>query len=174
MMIVKVVEHDPQWKNAFLAEAERIQYILGSELINAFHIGSTAVEGLKAKPIIDIMLLVESIPRLDEYSSRFESLGYEIMGEFGIPGRCYFRKGGKNRTHQIHAFQFDNIQNIERHLAVRDYLRSHKSVCVEYALLKTQLASKFPEDIEGYSDGKETFVAAIEKEAIKWRYRTRS
>lgn len=173
-MLVNVVAYDPRWKNLFLSEAGQIRDMLGDELINIFHIGSTAVEGLKAKPVIDMMPVVRNLSRLDGYASRFEALEYEVMGEFGIPGRRYFRKGANNRTHQIHAFQFDNLQEIERHLAVRDYLRSHDAARMAYGQLKAGLAEKFPEDIEGYADGKEAFVVAMEKEALKWRHRTRS
>lgn len=90
------------------------------------------------------------------------------MGEFGFVGRRYFRKGGDNRTHQIHAFQFDNITEIERHLVFRDYLREHPDICKQYGDLKSELAEKYPNDIEGYGDGKDRFVREIEKEAIKW------
>lgn len=173
-MFVTVVEHNPAWKSAFLSEADHIRDILGNELINVFHIGSTSVEGLKAKPIIDIMPVVNAIDRLDAYTGRFEELGYEALGEFGMPGRRYFRKGGDHRTHQIHAFQIDNLCDIERHLAVRDYLRAHPAVRREYGLLKSRLAERFPTDIESYSDGKADFVMAMEKESLKWKYRLRS
>lgn len=170
-MFIRVVDHDPQWKEAFAAEAGKIRALLGPELINVFHIGSTAVEGLKAKPIIDILPVVENIAALDAHSSGFEALGYEVMGEFGLPGRRYFRKGGDNRTHQIHAFQFDNLQEIERHLAVRDYLRTHPAVREEYGQLKARLALEFPQDIDGYSDGKADFVMDMELDALRWHYR---
>ncbi|WP_309241966.1 GrpB family protein [Brevibacillus daliensis] len=63
------------------------------------------------------MLVVNGIGELDAYSAQFEKLGYEVMGEFGIKGRRDFRKGEDDRTHQIHAFQYENIQEIERHLS---------------------------------------------------------
>ena len=100
-MFVKVVDYNPQWENAFATEAKHIRQILGNELINVFHIGSTSIKGMKAKPIIDIMPIVNDMARLDGYSLQFEQLGYEVMGEFGIPGRRYYRKGGDDRTHQI-------------------------------------------------------------------------
>ncbi|MFD3262223.1 GrpB family protein [Paenibacillus lentus] len=81
--------------------------ILQDDLVNSFHIGSTSVPGLKAKPITDILLVVKDIGGLDTFSAQFENLGYEVMGEFGIKGRRYFRKGGDDRTHQIHAFQYE-------------------------------------------------------------------
>ncbi|MEL6143497.1 MAG: GrpB family protein, partial [Bacteroidota bacterium] len=103
-MIVKVVHYNPNWPNEFDKEAAKLVLTLGDIVQNLHHIGSTAVPGLMAKPIIDMMPEVSSLELLDAKSEQMESLGYEVMGELGIPGRRYFRKGGDNRTHQIHAF----------------------------------------------------------------------
>ena len=92
------------------------------------------------------------------------------MGEFGIPGRRYYRKGGENRTHQIHAFSEEDHWNIDRHLAVRDYLRAHPKEAKLYGDLKQRLAQQFPEDIERYCDGKDAFVKALEKRAYAWYF----
>ncbi|TQR37347.1 GrpB family protein [Brevibacillus brevis] len=172
-MNITVVEYDPNWKNKYLKEEYQIKRILQDKLVNSFHIGSTSIPNLKAKPIIDILLVVTDISELDTYSVPFEKLGYEIMGEFGMKGRRYFRKGGDNRTHQIHAFQFDNLQEIERHLLFRDYLRQHPDICKEYGELKSKLADLYPTDIEVYSDGKNDFVKKIEKEALQWHWANR-
>lgn len=99
-------------------------------------------------------------------AERFSRIGYEYLGEFGIPGRRYLRKGGDERTHQIHIFQADDRKNIERHLAFRDYLRTHEEARGEYAALKKELARRFPYDIDGYCDGKEEFVRTMEKQAL--------
>ncbi|PFI95733.1 GrpB family protein [Priestia megaterium] len=172
-MNITVVEHDPNWKYEYLNEEYLIKEIIQKELVNIFHIGSTSVQNLKAKPIIDILLVVNDIRKLDNYSNQFEKLGYEVMGEFGIKKRRYYRKGGDNRTHQIHAFQYDNIQEIERHLSFRDYLRQNQMISNEYGTLKAELAHRFPNDIEGYSDGKDAFVKRIETEALKWHWLNR-
>ena len=96
-------------------------------------------------------------------------LGYECMGEFGIPGRRYFRKGGENRTHQIHVFAEADGRNVARHLAVRDYLRAHPQRAREYGALKAALAARYPEDIGAYCDGKDAFVRALERDALIWQ-----
>ena len=121
---------------------------------------------LAAKPIIDIMAAVRSLEQADAAAEKFSRIGYEYLGEFGIPGRRYLRKGGDERTHQIHIFQADDRKNIERHLAFRDYLRTHEEERREYAALKKELARRFPYDIDGYCDGKEEFVRAMEKQAL--------
>ena len=167
-MIVQVVDYRGEWQLEYEREAEKIKQILSGELVAIHHIGSTAVKGLPAKPVIDIMPVVKRITAVDSHNAQFEVLGYECMGEFGIPGRRYFRKGGDYRTHQIHIFEESNQKDILRHLAVRDYLRTHPEVAQAYGRLKQKLALQFPRDIEGYCDGKDAFVKQMEQEALQW------
>lgn len=167
-MKVEVVPYNPLWQQMFDEEAARIRMVLGKELVDIHHIGSTAVPGLAAKLVIDIMPVVKDLRRVDALNPLFGQLGYECMGEFGIPGRRYFRKGGEHRTHQIHIFQEDNRQDIVRHLAVRDYLRAHPEEADRYAALKQELAARFPADIESYCDGKDAFVRQLQEKALAW------
>ncbi|WP_054332324.1 GrpB family protein [Merdimmobilis hominis] len=170
-MLVTVAPYNPQWPQLFEEEAKSLRALLGENLVALFHIGSTSVPGLAAKPIIDILPVVQDIDALDALTPQFAELGYEAMGEFGLPGRRYFRKGGENRTHQIHAFQYDNLGEIGRHLAFRDYLRAHPGARDSYAALKIQLASQFPADIDGYCDGKDAFVKEMERSALLWQWK---
>lgn len=167
-MEVKVVPYNPDWERMYRQESFCLRNILRNELVAIYHIGSTSVPGLAAKPIIDIMPVVKDINRIDRLNLEFERLGYECMGEFGISGRRYFRKGGDNRTHQMHVFQQDNRTDIDRHLAVRDYLRTHPSEAAHYGALKQGLALRFPHDIEGYCDGKDGFMKQLEAKALAW------
>lgn len=173
MRIIKVVDYNHNWSSDYQQEERSIREILQDEWVNSFHIGSTSVPGLKAKPIIDILLVVNDIYKLDSFSKQFQEIGYEVMGEFGIAGRRYFRKGGDHRTHQIHAFQYNNMEEIERHLAFRDYLREHPEVRRQYGELKSQLAKQYSNDIDGYCNGKDDFVKSVEKDAIKWHWSVR-
>lgn len=166
---ILVTEYNPLWTDMFMMEAMKIRRILGENCIAIHHIGSTSVRGLAAKPIIDIMPIVHNLESVDKVAFEFEKIDYEYMGEFGISGRRYLRKGGDERTHQIHIFSENNNIDIERHLAVRDYLRMHKDVCDKYASLKKELAKKYPYDIDGYCDGKNEFVQQMEKDALEWR-----
>ena len=161
-----VVPYNPQGPALYEQEAQAIGQILGENLTAIHHIGSTSVPGLAAKPIIDIMPVVRDLAQVDACSAQFEALGYEVMGEFGIPGRRYFRKGGDERTHQIHIFQQDNRADIDRHLAVRDYLRCHPADAKAYGELKARLAAEHPYDIEAYCDGKDAFVQELEQKAL--------
>ena len=169
MQHVVVSEYDPRWPRLFAEEVEKISEILGENCVAVHHIGSTAVEGLAAKPIIDIMPVVRSLTEADRAAPALERLGYEYLGEFGIPGRRYLRKGGDERTHQVHIFACGDAANINRHLAVRDYLRAHPAVREAYAVLKRRLAEQFPYDIDGYCDGKQSFVQELERLALAAR-----
>ncbi|KLU62370.1 dephospho-CoA kinase/protein folding accessory domain-containing protein [Peptococcaceae bacterium CEB3] len=165
MRIVCVVDYDPRWPGMFEAEASLIREVFGEELLALHHIGSTSVPGLRAKPIIDMMPVVRDIEAVDRFNDKMVELGYEPMGEFGISRRRYFRKGGDARTHHVHIFQ-EGSEDIKRHLAFRDFLRSHEDAAREYGTLKTLLAERFPEDIESYMDGKDSFIKDLEAKAL--------
>lgn len=163
---ITVSNYDPEWALKYVKERECITEILKENCLSVYHIGSTSVPGLAAKPIIDIMVVVRSLKKADDAAEKFSDIGYEYLGEFGIAGRRYLRKGGDERTHQIHIFQADDWNNIGRHLAFRDYMRTHEKERTEYAKIKKELAKKFPYDIDGYCDGKENFVREMEKRAL--------
>ena len=163
---ITVENYDPEWPLMYTRERDRIAEILKDNCIYIYHIGSTAVPGLPAKPIIDIMAVVKSLEKVDIVAEKFSDSGYEYLGEFGIAGRRYLRKGGDERTHQIHIFQADDWNNIGRHLAFREYMRTHEKERNEYAKLKKALAKKFPYDIDGYCLGKDDFIRETEKRAL--------
>lgn len=167
-MKIEVVPYTSDWPAAFEAERSILASYLGDIVAGIHHIGSTAVEGLAAKPIIDIILEVRSLEALDAATPKLELLGYEAMGEFGIPGRRYFRKGGYHRTHQIHAFE-QGSAHVGRHLAFRDYLKAHPDVVREYGSLKQKLANTCNNDLDAYCDGKDAFVKQHEAQAIEWK-----
>lgn len=167
MRKVDVVTYNEDWVRQFQQEAAQLRRVFGNELIDIHHIGSTSVPGLKAKPVIDIMPVVSHIDRVGEFNMQMIAIGYEPMGENGLPERRFFRKGGDKRTHHVHVFQAGN-ENIERHLAFRDYLRTHSEIARKYGDLKEELARKFPYDIEAYINGKDVLVKEIEQAALTW------
>lgn len=169
MRNIEVVDYNPQWIKEFKKESKKIKAVLGKNCIGVYHIGSTAVKGLKAKPIIDMMPVVKDISLVDEHNRELEELGYECMGEYGIPGRRFFVKGGDNRTHHIHVFEKTNHEEIERHLAVCGYLNSHPDIAKQYGELKASLAEEFTYDNDGYCNGKDAFVKNLEKKALSWK-----
>jgi GrpB-like predicted nucleotidyltransferase (UPF0157 family) len=168
---IVITEHDPGWSGAFTREAERIRPAFGALLVALHHIGSTAVPGLRAKPVIDILAVVANVHALDSRSSEFEALGYEVMGEFGLPGRRYFRRDDPRgvRTQQVHAYAQESAGEIERHLNFRDYLREHPETARAYAKLKQSLADRCDDDMGAYSDGKTAFIRQVERSAAIWK-----
>jgi len=170
-MYIKVVPYNSKWPKAFAKEAALFRPFLEANLVELHHIGSTSVPGLMAKPIIDMLMEVKDHDQLDSKRVHFEKIGYEVMGEMGIPGRRYFRKGGKHRTHHIHAF-VSGDSNLERHLAFRDYLIAHPDVAAEYGALKAKIALEIGHQIELYCDAKDPFIKVHEQKAVVW-YRSR-
>lgn len=170
MSKVEVVLHDPRWRDAFEAEAERVAAALGENVVAVHHIGSTAIPDIYAKPVVDLLVEVKDVTEVDGRSSAMESLGYEVMGEYGIPGRRYFRKDDREgiRTHQIHVFETGSAQ-VERHLAFRDYMIAHPEDAREYSELKRRLAEEHPQSMNGYMDGKDGFIKEIDRKAARWR-----
>lgn len=96
---IEVVPYDPCWAQRFSEKRDLPLSCLPIQIAHVHHIGSTSVQGLDAKPIIDILLEMADVRDLECYSPYFEFLGYECRGEFGIAGRCYYQKDGDNRTH---------------------------------------------------------------------------
>ncbi|AKA48181.1 hypothetical protein IX51_02660 [uncultured archaeon] len=174
MRILEVVDYDPRWPESYENEAETIRGIFGSNIVDIQHIGSTSVPGLKAKPTIDIMVSVESLLAVDEVNSEMKKAGFEALGEYGIPGRRFFKKvrfvDPENWVHSVHVHVFfrDDKENLRRHLAVREFLKAHPGKAEVYGKLKAEVAAKHPNDNEAYISGKEKFVTELQKEAMEW------
>ncbi len=164
-----VIPHDPQWKQLFQAQRAVLTTALGDQVVAIDHIGSTSIPGILAKPIIDILIEVRSIDQLDRSSPAIEALGYEVMGEFGIETRRYFRKSNRQgaRTHHLHAFTTGS-PHLLRHLAFRDYLIAHPDIAQEYSQLKAELIADENTTMESYIDGKDPFIKRTETDALAW------
>jgi GrpB-like predicted nucleotidyltransferase (UPF0157 family) len=167
--VIRIVSHDPAWVANFEIEAKRIVKAAGKPVVRVHHIGSTAIPLTRAKPIIDMLLEATSLEALDLASPMLEALGYEAKGEFGIPGRRYFRLNDSygTRTHHLHAFEAGD-PNVVRHLAFRDYMRAQPCIAEEYAALKERLARAHPQDWGEYAHGKDAFVKEHERRALLW------
>ena len=170
MKKIEVVPPDPRWREAFEIEARHIARALGENVVAVHHIGSTAIPNIYAKPVIDLLVEVSDIARVNEQSLAMELLGYEVMGEFGITGRRYFRKDNQKgtRTHQIHAFEAGSAE-ARRHLAFRDYLIAHPEDAQNYSELKRKLAAAHPQNMDWYMDGKDVFIKEMDRRAVLWR-----
>ncbi len=165
--IINVVEHTLSWKGIFESEKRALANIIGNNAVKIEHIGSTAVKGLIAKPVIDMLIEVESLVELDASSKAIKELGFIVKGENGISGRRYFQKGGNQRTHHIHAFQSGDI-NLIRHRAFKDYLIAHPTAAKEYGHIKKTAVLNCNNNINIYMALKNEFIQKHEKIAIEW------
>jgi GrpB-like predicted nucleotidyltransferase (UPF0157 family) len=161
---VVILDYDPRWPALYEEEKALIVAAIGPSIVAIEHIGSTAVPGLAAKPIVDIMI---GIPRLDEAPALYGSLaqiGYEYAPEFEelIPERRFFRKGpAECWTHHLHIVEFRDDFWV-RHLLFREYLRRHAEVAHDYKQLKRALAAEYSENRQGYTEAKTNFIHGIE------------
>jgi GrpB-like predicted nucleotidyltransferase (UPF0157 family) len=165
---IEIVDYDPAWVERYRAEEAAIRRALKPWLRDIEHIGSTAVPGLAAKPVIDIQVAVESLSATLDLVTALRSLGYEYVPELeaDLPQRRYFRRvvDGR-RTDQIHVVEQADHEWWGRHVAFRDWLRGHPADRDSYADLKRSLATRFRDDRAAYTDAKTEFVQAIERAA---------
>ncbi|MBD2100884.1 GrpB family protein [Leptolyngbya sp. FACHB-261] len=165
---IVIVEYDPRWPAQFEAEKTKIWEALGNEQVVAIeHMGSTAVPGLAAKPIIDLMVGVRSLDAARQGIPHLESLGYIHWHDDPNPERLFLVKGmppfGKERTHHIHIVEA--YGKFWERLLFRDYLRAHPEEAQCYAALKRGLAAHFQTDREGYTEAKNEYIQTIMKRA---------
>ncbi|CAH1226367.1 hypothetical protein PAECIP111893_05339 [Paenibacillus plantiphilus] len=156
------------WFELYRKEEVLLTSIFSNDLLDIHHIGSTSVPQIGfAKPIIDILIVVKDLNRVDQYNDHMILLGYKPRGEQGIVGRRYFSKGEGNRTHHVHIYEVGNI-NIEYHLNFKEYLMNHPDEAKTYGELKLHLAKQSPDNVHLYQDGKEAFCNGIVMKAMKW------
>lgn len=168
---IALVPYTSEWEVRFKEEVAALAAIFGDNLIKIHHIGSTSIPGIVAKPIIDILPVVKDIHGVDPLTSSFEALGYEVKGEFGMPGRRFFvKKQDGKRAFNVHTFQ-EGHPDIGRHLRFRDYLIAHPKEAAAYSELKKKLVMKSSTDIERYCWGKEDFIKDIDEKASLWHVR---
>ena len=170
---VDVVPYSAAWPESARRRIEQLTGQLDAVVYGVHHIGSTAVPGLAAKPIIDLMPVAADLSLIDDAVPVLERLGYRSWGELGISGRRYFTRdtGSGTRVAQLHCFA-QGSPHIERHLAFRDYLRAHHAVASAYQIEKQRCSDLHPRDSHAYSDCKADWIARVEVEALRW-YRSR-
>jgi GrpB-like predicted nucleotidyltransferase (UPF0157 family)/catechol 2,3-dioxygenase-like lactoylglutathione lyase family enzyme len=171
---MEIVDLDPNWISAFEKEAAMLRSIFGERLIDVHHIGSTAVPRLPAKPIIDILVVLDDTSDINSFNSAMEALGYRVRGECldapvpGTPGRFYFSKETNGvRSHHVHVCAKGH-QEIFDKLAFRDYLRMHEDVAAAYVGVKRRAAVEHRFDNIGYMHAKDGFVKAALADARRW------
>lgn len=159
--VVRVVAYRPEWKTLFEEEAARLRALMGAAALSVEHVGSTAVEGMDAKPVIDLLVGVRDLEEARGWIPQLEARGYEFRPEAGIPGRLFFAKGAREwRTHHLSLAE-PSSDFYTKHLRFRDHLRAHPAAREAYRALKQGLAREFPTDRASYTAGKSAFIEHI-------------
>ena len=164
---VALVPYDPQWPLLFAAERERLMGLFPSQLLDVQHFGSTAIPGMPAKPIIDLLAGVESMAVADSLVEPLLSSSYTTSAEFNATltdQRWFMRWFNGRRTHHLHVVVLGESQWYRR-LRFRDVLRSNAEIAHRYALLKKQLAAQHCADREAYTHAKAEFVLSVAGDA---------
>ena len=165
MDAIKITSYNPQWPALFLNEKQLLESRLAQQSVSAIdHIGSTAIPGMPAKPIIDILI---SVPSVDEAKRTFpdilDRIGYDYWSDNPKKDRLFFVRGmpprGDGRTHHVHVHEKENV--VKDHLIFRNYLREAPDEASKYAELKQMLAKKYAQDREAYTEAKSDFIKAI-------------
>ena len=173
-----IVDYDPLWPVVFADLKRVIETTLGGLALSVEHVGSTAVPGLAAKPIIDLDVVIESEAGLAEVIDALSGLGYCHEGDLGIEGRQAFGRASHDvpyddtgRTWPSHHLYVcpQQSQELARHLVFRDYMREHLDDALEYATLKHRLAEQFRHDMNSYVEGKGVFIERILRDASQGR-----
>ena len=163
-----IVEYDNNWVTLFEIEKELLAKVFKNNIIRIEHFGSTSIPGLPAKPIIDIMILVHDINKVEKHDSEMKTFGYTARGENGMTGRRYFVKykdDMMNHSHHVHIYQENGNPFINEAFIFRDYLRVNQEALEKYATVKKELSKQFYNEPLSYTEGKHDCVMEILEEA---------
>jgi GrpB-like predicted nucleotidyltransferase (UPF0157 family) len=157
---VVIADYDPSWPARFAELRNRLGAALGPLAVDIEHVGSTAVPGLAAKPIIDLDIVIATRDDLPAVIERLRPLGYDHEGDLGVPGREAFTSPPGRPPHHLYVCPAGSPA-LARHLAVRDLLRADPEAAGAYATLKRSLAARFRHDRVAYTDAKSAFLDAL-------------
>ena len=162
---VIVVPYDKAWKSAFEEIKKEIERVIGDLIIGIEHVGSTSVEGLSAKPIIDIDVVIKDYSVFATVVQKLETIGYIHEGDLGIKDREAFKYTDKPHLMMHHLYVCPQYsEELHRHITFRDFLRSNPEAVRKYSLIKEKAAELFPNDIDGYIEYKSPCIKELYKE----------
>ena len=156
---IVIVEYDPAWPAEFVRLRDRAEAALGDLAVAIEHVGSTAVPGLPAKDLIDLVAVVESDDDVPEAIARLEAIGYEARGNLGVEGREAFWWPEGEKRHHLYVSPMTSAE-LQAQVAFRDLLRTDPVVAQDYVALKRELAARFGDDRNAYTNGKTEFIEA--------------
>ena len=161
---VVVEPYNKEWKSDFIAIRDELDAVLKDIVLKIEHVGSTSVEGLSAKPVVDIDVVIKDTTVLPDVISALQTIGYFHEGDLGIPGREAFKYEGKEhlRKHHLYVCSQDS-EELKRHITFRDYLRSNPDAVEEYSKIKEEAANLYPWDIDKYIEHKSPVIEMIYK-----------
>jgi len=161
---VVVEPYNEEWKSDFIAIRDELDAVLKDIVLKIEHVGSTSVEGLSAKPVIDVDVVIKDTTVLPDVISALQTIGYFHEGDLGIPGREAFKYEGKEylRKHHLYVCSQDS-EELKRHITFRDYLRSNPDAVEEYSKIKEEAANLYPWDIDKYIEHKSPVIEMIYK-----------
>ena len=162
-VIVELDNFNEEWAFEYELEAKLLKEVLGDRLLEIHHVGSTSIKGLKAKPVIDILIAIESLENISEIEELLKDYDYSNRGHQGVEDRYFFAKGPEeSRTHYIHFVELKN--NTYYNLVLfKKYLLEHEEYIQKYCELKQELAEKYPDERKKYTAGKSEFISNVIK-----------
>lgn len=165
---VHLVAYDPLWAEVAAVHKSRLEQT--GLFLSTHHIGSTSVPGLVAKPVVDLIGLVEDVDAFDTQSDALKHMGYKAYGEFGVPGRRFFTLDDSQtgaRVINLHCY-IRGAESAELQMAFRDYLRAHPDMAAAYAEEKRKAMALHPDNSTLYAEKKGPFIRAALEKALAW------
>ena len=168
-MSYSIKPYDLNWVSQFENIKSILEQVFGSQAIAIEHIGSTSILGMNAKPVIDMLVIVEKIWPFISEKQAMSKLGYQRLDNYIAPDSALFFKTDKDgdKTENVHVCIKDSAKT-KQLIGMRDYFRAHQDKVKKYNDLKEALQHKFPNDYIAYKDGKKEFLELIRKEADDW------
>lgn len=170
-MAIHIIKYNPEWKDQFEELRAYLMPYFKDDVLKIEHVGSTAIPGMSAKPIIDLDLIIENNDEvLERVIRKLESLGYTYLGDMGISGREAFKRNSSRTPitengriwfkHNLYVCKEGSI-GLNNHLTLKKHLLGNPKKVIEYSRLKQKLAEQFPNDIDLYVSGKTDFIIKI-------------
>ncbi|MGX2959787.1 GrpB family protein [Peribacillus sp. JNUCC 23] len=164
---ITIENYNPNWSKEFEVEKGKLKKVMADKVISIEHIGSTSIDGLGAKPILDIAVGVNHLEMVDDFIEPLKQIGYEFVYHKEFLERRFFRKGKwRAGTHHLHFYTFQS-EHWNNQIFFRNYLRSNPDTLKEYHQLKVDLAEKYRFDRASYTEAKSRFIQNVLKQEIE-------